>query len=292
MTSSRRRRAAGTVLVALSAVAAWAILFLPVSAQASTDATLSALTVSPENIEDFDKDTTEYAVAVENSETAATLTPTASDSGATISVGGTAVTSGSGHQVTLAEGHNVVEIVVTAADGTTTKTYTVTIVRFVEYGHKLVDDIGIVPELMVDSPTLRGITSDGETMWVVSPGDTDYVYAFNMATGVPNTSGHINVHALTQAGGVAPPNYAPQGIWVGDGLMLLSNGSTTTPTLFAYRFDPASSSWSRAQGDDVTATKDAVNTRPTGIWSDGRFIWVANDGQASSPSPPGTSSGW
>ena len=191
------------------------------------------------------------------------------------------MTSGSGHQVTLAEGHNVVEIVVTAADGTSTKTYTLTIVRFAEYVHKLVDDIGIIPELMVGSRTLRGITSDGETMWVVSPADTDWVYAFNMATGAPDSSGHINVHALTHADeGGAPPNYAPQGIWVGDRIMLLSNNSTTIPTLFAYRFDPASSSWSRAQGDDVTATKDARNTRPRGIWSDGRFIWVANDGLA------------
>ena len=275
--SSWRRSVAGMALVGLSAIAAWAILILPASAQAS-DATLSALTVSPGTIEDFDTDTTEYAVGVENSQTTATLTPTASDSGATISIDDTAVTSGSGHQVTLAEGHNVVEIVVTAADATT-KTYTVTIVRFVEYGHKLVDDIGIIPELMVGSRTLRGIASDGETMWVVSPGDVDWVYAFNMATGAPDPDGHINVHALTHAlGGGAPDNYVPQGIWVGDRIMLLSNNSTTTPTLFAYRSDPGSSRWSRAQDDDVTATKGARNTRPRGIWSDGHFIWVANDG--------------
>ncbi len=279
--SSWRRSVAGMALVGLSAIAAWAFLILPASAQAS-DATLSALTVSPGTIAGFDKDTTEYAVGVANSVTTATVTPTASDSGATISIGGTGVTSGSGLEVTLMEGHNVVEIEVTAANGTTEKTYTVTIVRFVEYGHKLVDDIGIIPELMVGSRTLRGIASDGETMWVVSPGPTDYVYAFNMATGAPNTSGHVNVLALTQAGGGAPTNYAPQGIWVGDGLMLLSNGDTTIPTLFAYRFDPGSSSWRRAQGDDVTATKDARNTRPRGIWSDGHFIWVAHDGIAGS----------
>ena len=107
------------------------------AAPASTDATLSALTISHGALESnllgqiFSSDITSYTASVANSVSGVTLTPTANHAGATIAVAGTTVASGSpsGSQ-TLGVGSNtIITIVVTAQDGSTTKTYTVTVTR-------------------------------------------------------------------------------------------------------------------------------------------------------------------
>ena len=92
------------------------------------DATLSDLTVSPANLIWFDSETATYHYRVADGVTQVTITPTANDAGATIDIGGTAVTSGTGHQVALnPDGVTPtdVTVTVTAEDGRTTKDYTV-----------------------------------------------------------------------------------------------------------------------------------------------------------------------
>jgi hypothetical protein len=60
-------------------------------------------------------------------QTSITITPTAADAGSTIKVNGQAVASGhSSQNISLNPGQNTVTVVVTAADGVTTKTYTIT----------------------------------------------------------------------------------------------------------------------------------------------------------------------
>ena len=60
----------------------------------------------------------------------ATVTPTLSDIDAAVKVNGVAVASGSASgAIALSEGSNVITTVVTATNGTTTKTYTVTVLR-------------------------------------------------------------------------------------------------------------------------------------------------------------------
>ena len=110
----------------------------------STDATLSALTVSSStsgtgtftalSIGTFASSTTIYTATVANSVTHVKLTPTVNDSDATVKVGKgsslTAVSSGSASgAIPLLVGANAIKAVVTAEDGTTTKTYTVTVTR-------------------------------------------------------------------------------------------------------------------------------------------------------------------
>ena len=64
-----------------------------------------------------------------------TITPTAHNAGATIKVNGTTVSSGTASQsLSLNAGPNAITTVVTAADGTTTKTYTVTVTRAASAG--------------------------------------------------------------------------------------------------------------------------------------------------------------
>ena len=94
----------------------------------STDATLSALSLSDINIGTFASGTTSYTADVANSVSETTVTPTVNDSGATyvIKLGGVADANG---VIPLSVGSNVVTVVVTAADDDTTRTYTVTVTR-------------------------------------------------------------------------------------------------------------------------------------------------------------------
>ena len=106
----------------------------------STDATLSGLAVKDGSTDvtltpTFASGTTSYRASVANAVAEVTVTPTTTDDGATIEYlnasdmtladAGTAA----GQQVTLAMGANVIKVKVTAEDGTTTRTYTVTATR-------------------------------------------------------------------------------------------------------------------------------------------------------------------
>ena len=94
----------------------------------STDATLKGLALSGVDIGAFDSATTGYAASVANDVDETTVTPTVNDDGATydIKLGGVADADG---VISLAVGSNVITIEVTAEDGNTAKTYTVTVNR-------------------------------------------------------------------------------------------------------------------------------------------------------------------
>lgn len=95
----------------------------------SSDATLQALSISAGTLEPaFNPGTNSYTVTVANSVYTTSVTPTASESHAVITVNGTLVASGSASsEITLNDGANTIAVEVTAQDGTTKKTYTVTV---------------------------------------------------------------------------------------------------------------------------------------------------------------------
>ncbi len=97
----------------------------------SSNANLSDLVLSAGAIMPvFDPDTISYTLTVPNATTSTTVTPTAQDAGATITVNGSPIVSGNASDpIALAVGDNVITTVVTAADTTTMKTYTVTVHR-------------------------------------------------------------------------------------------------------------------------------------------------------------------
>ena len=71
-----------------------------------------------------------YAVAVDGSVSSFSLTPTTADSGATVTVNGVSVTSGSASSpIALGYGNNAINIVVTASDHVSTLAYTVVVTR-------------------------------------------------------------------------------------------------------------------------------------------------------------------
>jgi uncharacterized repeat protein (TIGR02543 family) len=97
----------------------------------SADATLSSLALSTGTLSPtFSSGTESYTVSVVNSVTSVMVTPARTQANATITVNGTAVTSGSASgSISLNVGSNTITVVVTAQDGSTTKTYTVTVTR-------------------------------------------------------------------------------------------------------------------------------------------------------------------
>ena len=93
----------------------------------SNDATLSGLTLSGITMA-FDSANAEYTANVANAVEETTVTPTVNNGGATYAVKLDGVADGDG-TVSLAVGSNVITVEVTAEDGRTVKTYTVTVTR-------------------------------------------------------------------------------------------------------------------------------------------------------------------
>ena len=97
----------------------------------SSDANLSGLTISSGTLTPvFDSGTTLYTCNVANAVTSVTVTPTLSESHATVAINGNSVASGTASGAinlnNIAPATNTITIVVTAQDAITTKTYTIT----------------------------------------------------------------------------------------------------------------------------------------------------------------------
>ena len=94
----------------------------------STDATLSGLALSGIDFGAFDPAITAYTADVANDVTETTITPAVNHDGATyvVKLDGVADADGT---VALAVGQNAISVEVTAEDGETKKTYTVTVTR-------------------------------------------------------------------------------------------------------------------------------------------------------------------
>ncbi|MDF2648800.1 MAG: pknD 3 [Paenibacillus sp.] len=97
----------------------------------SIDSILNGLTISSGTVPEEDPtDYTKYFADVANSVSSITITPTARDSKSTVTVNGMVVVSGSASgAVNLDVGKNTITIIVTAEDGTTKNTYTLTVTR-------------------------------------------------------------------------------------------------------------------------------------------------------------------
>ena len=233
----------------------------------SNDATLRALTVSPTDIIGFDTDTDTYHVGVANSVTQVTITPTASDPNAAIAIGGTDVTSGAGHQVSLSEGLNTVTITVTAEDGNTEQEYTIYVGRGVAtaFGWKATDDFNGLKASGIGTP--RGAWYDGETLWLMDDTGFSRIYAFDWATKMRDSSKDF-----------LNPNHNPSHIF-GHGVIDIWYDGTTMWVLnsrddkiFAYNLATGAPD----PGQDFNSLRSAGNTDATGMWSDGETVWVAD----------------
>ncbi|WP_082606775.1 cadherin-like beta sandwich domain-containing protein [Acidovorax sp. Root275] len=163
---TRRRNALGTVgaltALTLSACGGGGSS----SSSTSSNAALSGLSVSEEGLSPaFDAATTSYDLAVANTVASLKLVPTTAGADASVQVNGTTVASGSSTAtVALAEGANTLSVVVTAADGSTARTYTVRVTR--------------APASASPDAWLRALTlSSGELSPTFAAGTTAYTVA-------------------------------------------------------------------------------------------------------------------
>ncbi len=108
VTASRGGSAIGSATVTINSI--------------SHDATLGSLSLAGIDIGTFSGAVTSYQASVDNSVETTTVTATANNSAAKVSVE-------PGSEVSLAVGANEIRVTVRAEDGTTTKTYTVTVTR-------------------------------------------------------------------------------------------------------------------------------------------------------------------
>ncbi|MEA3210282.1 MAG: large repetitive protein [Chthoniobacter sp.] len=127
---------ANTVDIKVAKGTAVKVYTITVTRPPSSDANLTSLSLSAGTISPvFAAATNSYSASVGNATSTVTVTPTAADATSTLLArvnGGTytPVTSGSATgALTLNEGDNTIDIQVTAQDGTTIKTYTVTVGR-------------------------------------------------------------------------------------------------------------------------------------------------------------------
>ena len=160
----------------------------------STDATLSALTMSGVDFGTFASGTTSYTAEVAGSVTETTVTPAVNHSGAgyVIKLGGVEDDDG---VISLVEGSNVITIEVTAEDDTTTRTYTVTVTRLVS---------SLLTQASTDA-TLSGLTLSGITFATFASGTTSYTVqvAYSVSeTMVTPTVNHSGASYVIKLGGV------------------------------------------------------------------------------------------
>lgn len=142
----------------------------------SNDATLQNLELTAGFLEPFfAPGTTDYKAVVPLEADGVAVIPTTTDSSATVKVQGEIVASGSeSSEIILANGANTIDVVVTAQDGVTTKTYTINIPRQV-----ILSDVTatINPDRQVN---ISGVISSGEgrvvSVMVAAPnGCSDYI---------------------------------------------------------------------------------------------------------------------
>ena len=140
----------------------------------SADATLSALSLSAGTISPaFSATTYAYMLTVGNDVSSATVTATANHGRATLKAGlsGSLSTISGGTPsaaISLAVGANAVQVEVTAQDGTTRQTYTITVTRGVPPNRAPtvadgIDDVTIVNESGTQDVSLSGVFSDADS---------------------------------------------------------------------------------------------------------------------------------
>ena len=180
------------------------------AASLSDNADLGGLTISSGTLSpQFSSSDITYTASVDNSVTQVTVTPTASDSSAAITVNGNTVTSGTGHIVTsLTVGEpNTVTVIVTAQDSTT-KTYTITLTRAAslsgnaDLGGLTISSGTLSPQFSSSDITYTASVDNSVTQVTVTPTASDSSAAITVnGNDVISGTGHI-VTSLT----VGEPN--------------------------------------------------------------------------------------
>lgn len=207
---------------------------ITVTRAASANANLSALSLSSGTLAPvFAAATTSYTVSVSNATTSITVTPTVADGGASVTVNGVATTSGNASgAIALAVGSNTITTVVTAADGATTKAYTVTMTRAASSNNNL-------SALSLSSGSLSPPFNPATTSYTAAIGAGVGSITVTPAAADGNASITVNGVAVTSgaASGAVAMNTGSNTVSV---VVTAQNSATKTYTVTVTRAAPSS----------------------------------------------------
>ncbi len=230
----------------------------------SRDATLSGLSLSGVDIGRFSAATTAYRASVAQSVTATTVTATASHSGATVAIE-------PGAEVALAEGANEITVRVTAEDGTTTRTYTVTVTRagssltaqFLQLPAAHDGQAAFTFELRFSREPSISFRTLRDTAFEVTGGT---VRKAKRVVSGSNLRWAITVEPSSEADVVLTLPVTADCAAVG--AICTAGGSKLAQAVSATVRGP--------QVEQAGFPLARANSRPSGIWSDGETVWVAD----------------
>ncbi|NOU69174.1 hypothetical protein GC096_34735 [Paenibacillus sp. LMG 31461] len=200
----------------------------------SVDATLSGLTLSQGALNPtFAAGTFAYETTLANSVTSIDVTPTVSDSRATLEVNHSAATSGSASTVSsLAVGPNAIKVGVTAEDGITTNEYTILVMREPSA-------VATLSALTISPETFHETFSAGRTSYTASVANN--VYEINVIPTVTDSTSSLKVNDVVSISGAV---YGPIPLAIGANtieiLVTAQNGTTATSYSIVVTRSPSS----------------------------------------------------
>ena len=187
----------GTVTIRLYEVGGTQKLLNIYRVTVSEAASLTGLTISPGNlVETFTSSGTRYTAQVANNISRITVTPTTTTPGATIRVGTSTVSSGSGRAVNLSVGTNAISIVVSAT-GYTTRTYTITVTR------AAATPVATLSGLTISSGTLAPAFASGTTPYTVQVPNNVSSITVTPTTTTPGATIEIDDRVVSSGSGRA-----------------------------------------------------------------------------------------
>jgi len=169
---------------------------LTVTRAASANAKLLTLTTSNGALTPaFSNTVTSYTKALGNAVTSITITPTTVDANATVTVNSIAVTSGTASgSIALNVGDNVISTVVTAQDGVTKITYSITVNRGPSAD-------ALLSNLAISTGTLKPVFATATTAYTVAVGNGIASTTITPTTNDPGAT--VKVNGVTVASGSA-----------------------------------------------------------------------------------------
>ncbi|OYY91301.1 MAG: hypothetical protein B7Y45_03210, partial [Sphingomonas sp. 28-66-16] len=238
-TSFTPSAAAATGPIALTGVAGAPVTLVV----RSTVATLNGLALSTGTLTPgFASATTRYTATVPNATSSITLTPTTSDPGATVTVNGVAVASGTASgAITLAVGANTITTVVTAQDGTSIATYTVIVTR-------AASSVATLSGLSLSAGPLNPAFASGTTSYTIE---------------VPNTVSSTTVTpTVTDAASTVTVNGTAVGSGIASGAIPLAVGANSITTIVTAQDRSTTASYvvvvTRSEAPPVAADRPGV----------------------------------
>ena len=191
------------------------------------------------------------------------------------------------------DGTSLISVVVTAADGVATSTYTVTVARSAATSFRT--STGIIDTRAVRLNQIKGLWSDGENLWVANHGYYQHdafpggIYGFDTGTG-------SLVHSLQQLSATDPPAFDLYRLKDGTAVLFPTDMWSDSNSMwvltregYVYRYDitTGESGTITLSGSELIIDSvghffpglGGAGGVAAGMWSDGSIMWVANAGE-------------